>query len=109
MKLGWIPSGLLGLARIARHTQRIADQLTRIADALEGKAPAGQEVPESADKVVHRLPPDEELLRVDQIERHYQRVHGRYPTPEELVKELDGQEWTREDLTEDARRRLNLR
>lgn len=87
---------------LLKQLNRIADALERIANAAEGKVPP-EELPDADDQGIEdppvelTNPTEAEFARNYAIEQELTRVLGRAPTSEEIVRAIDGEEWTVDD------------
>lgn len=87
----WLP-GLRALLSIGREIRLLRQSVERLADAQEGKQPLVDlpAPPEDPLEIVYSR--DSDYTRQFQIELRLKRQLGRDPTPDEIVRELDGEE-----------------
>jgi hypothetical protein len=88
-----------GLLDIAGGLGRIATALERIADAAEGKALPEVALPDppAGDPYERVYRDDQEMARMSFVEAQLAAQLGREPTAEEIVRVVDGIEWTEGD------------
>lgn len=68
-------------------------QLTRIANAQEGIPPPAVPAPADVFDPPEVFTGDRDFAQVEAVESRLRQTLGRDPTPEELVHELDGEEY----------------
>lgn len=86
-------TGLTALTTIAKRLDGIEQQLTRLANAAEGLPPPAREArPAPVEPIeIHEATPNE-YADAYAVEQRLRRTLGRDPDPEEILRELDGQE-----------------
>ena len=89
---GWM-TAIRATIRLGKELHIIGVQLKRIADHFEGIEPPPREAPpEDHTMVVASRQSDEAFAHFERVEARLTKVLGRAPTPEELGRELDGEE-----------------
>lgn len=87
----WLP-GLRALLSIGRELRLLRMSVERLADAYEGKSPLVELPPAEEPPPAIEYDRDRDYGRQYQIELRLERQLGRRPTPDEIIRELDGEE-----------------
>lgn len=109
--MGWISDALAApiVSRIATSLEGIHTELKRLADHAEGITPPPRVVPELPEEPEMALPSgDSHYASVEAVEARYLATAGRLPTPEEVERELAGEEIPPEVSAAEMDRRLRV-
>ena len=87
----WLPA-LRAILTVGRELHGIRVELARLADAYEGKTAMVELPPSDEPPPQIEYDRDRDYARQYQIEQRLARQLGRTPTPEEILRELDGEE-----------------
>lgn len=90
--------GLRAILSIGRELRLLRHAVERLADAHEGKVAPPMDLPDSPEEpLAVAYTRDADYARQYQIELRLARQLGRTPTPDEIIRELDGEEQDPQD------------
>lgn len=109
MKVRWWFRPLTAIGRLARAAERIAAAQERLADAAEGIEPPARVLPPTTEPVTRYPEGDNDFFaRVEAVTERLRTHYGHDPTAEEVQKELDQENYSPADLSDQTREKLGL-